>query len=150
ERGAPTRRSRWYPARERCRFGTRHCGQPGPRRWLRSRDRGITRTREGVRARHVSLQHGHERSGPAQSVQLECRTTYAVGRNRTTPLRASGGIREARWNQTCEKGGGAMNLRNIPFESTDWTDIAGTEHRGELGSAVWRTLQRGDVRMRVV
>ena len=47
-------------------------------------------------------------------------------------------------------GGTTMRLTNIPFETTDWADLAGSEHRGERGTAIWRTLQRGDVRIRVV
>jgi quercetin dioxygenase-like cupin family protein len=43
-----------------------------------------------------------------------------------------------------------MKLTNIPFATTDWADVAGSEHRGERGMATWRTLQHGDVRIRVV
>ena len=43
-----------------------------------------------------------------------------------------------------------MKLANIPFEMTDWADVAGSEHRGERGTAIWRTLHRGDLRIRVV
>ena len=43
-----------------------------------------------------------------------------------------------------------MKLANIPFETTDWADVAASEHCGEFGSAFWRTLQHGDLRIRVV
>ena len=38
----------------------------------------------------------------------------------------------------------------VPFQTTDWTCIAETEHPGERGTARWRTLQLGDLRVRVV
>ena len=38
----------------------------------------------------------------------------------------------------------------VPFQTTDWTCIAETEHPGESGTAFWRTLQFGDLRVRVV
>src|SRR5512134_3745280 len=43
-----------------------------------------------------------------------------------------------------------MKLTNIPFETTNWAEVAASEHSGEFGTAAWRTLQRGDVRIRVV
>jgi hypothetical protein len=43
-----------------------------------------------------------------------------------------------------------MQLRNIPFETTDWNVIAPTTHAGKVGSAFWRTRQFGDVRVRMV
>jgi hypothetical protein len=36
-----------------------------------------------------------------------------------------------------------MTSANIPFETTDWADVATSEHRGEFGKAIWRTLQQG-------
>jgi hypothetical protein len=38
----------------------------------------------------------------------------------------------------------------VPFQTTDWACIAETEHPGESGTAFWRTLQFGDLRVRVV
>lgn len=38
----------------------------------------------------------------------------------------------------------------IPFQITDWSTIPATEHKGETGFALWRTLQFGDLRIRVV
>lgn len=39
---------------------------------------------------------------------------------------------------------------NILFQTTDWDSITPTEHKGETGVAHWRTLQLGDLRIRVV
>jgi mannose-6-phosphate isomerase class I len=44
-----------------------------------------------------------------------------------------------------------LALKNtVPFQTTDWTTLAGTEHPGEKGIANWRTLQWGDLRVRYV
>jgi hypothetical protein len=43
-----------------------------------------------------------------------------------------------------------MKIENIPFTTTDWTTITPTEHPGETGTAFWRTLQLGDIRVRMV
>ena len=32
-----------------------------------------------------------------------------------------------------------MKLSGIPFGTTDWTQVERTEHKGETGSAHWRT-----------
>ena len=39
---------------------------------------------------------------------------------------------------------------NIPFNIIDWTTITATEHRGETGIAYWKTVQFGDLRVRMV
>lgn len=39
---------------------------------------------------------------------------------------------------------------DIPFQITDWSLIAATEHPGETGTAWWRTLQLGGLRIRMV
>lgn len=39
---------------------------------------------------------------------------------------------------------------NIPFQVTDWSLVPATEHPGETGTACWRTLQFGDLRIRMV
>ena len=41
-------------------------------------------------------------------------------------------------------------INPVPFQTTDWACIAETEHPGESGTALWRTLQFGDLRVRVV
>ena len=43
-----------------------------------------------------------------------------------------------------------MRLSDIPFGITDWAAVERTEHKGERGSAFWRTRQFGDVRVRMV
>jgi len=43
-----------------------------------------------------------------------------------------------------------MNMKNIPFETTDWTTVK-IEHRtGESGYAEWKVRQYGDIRVRIV
>ena len=41
-------------------------------------------------------------------------------------------------------------MSEIPFGTTDWTDVERTEHRGETGVAHWRTRHFGDIRVRMV
>jgi len=43
-----------------------------------------------------------------------------------------------------------MHISNTPFGTTDWSRIEPTEHRGETGVATWRTLQLGEIRVRMV
>lgn len=43
-----------------------------------------------------------------------------------------------------------MKLEGIPFEVFEWSSIAATAHRGEHGEARWQTLERGNVRVRIV
>ena len=43
-----------------------------------------------------------------------------------------------------------MKIPNLPFTVTDWAAVSSTEHRGESGKATWRTLNIGDVRVRMV
>ena len=43
-----------------------------------------------------------------------------------------------------------MLLTNIPFGTTDWSAVEATEHRGEAGTALWRTRQFGAIRVRMV
>jgi mannose-6-phosphate isomerase class I len=41
-------------------------------------------------------------------------------------------------------------MSGIPFGTTDWSQVPRTEHRGERGSAYWRTQQFGAIRVRRV
>lgn len=41
-------------------------------------------------------------------------------------------------------------MENITFQSIDWTKIAITEHKGEIGTAFWQTLQYSGLRIRIV
>ena len=43
-----------------------------------------------------------------------------------------------------------MDLSNIPFTVTDWSKTPVTEHPGETGQALWRTVDFGGVRVRMV
>ena len=43
-----------------------------------------------------------------------------------------------------------MKISDIPFGTTDWSQIAPTEHRGETGVAYWRTCNFGEIRARMV
>lgn len=43
-----------------------------------------------------------------------------------------------------------MRIEDVPFTTTDWSAVAATEHPGETGVARWRTLERGNLRVRVV
>lgn len=43
-----------------------------------------------------------------------------------------------------------MKLDGIPFQTVAWDAVAVTVHRGETGSATWRTLELGNVRVRIV
>src|SRR5881394_586734 len=43
-----------------------------------------------------------------------------------------------------------MQMSGIPFGTTDWSQIARTEHKGERGLAYWRTQHFGKIRVRMV
>jgi len=43
-----------------------------------------------------------------------------------------------------------MQISDIPFGVTDWSQIEPTEHQGETGIAIWRTRQFGTIRVRMV
>ncbi|PZW62923.1 hypothetical protein F471_04556 [Pseudomonas sp. URMO17WK12:I1] len=43
-----------------------------------------------------------------------------------------------------------MNISDIPFGVTDWSQIEATERAGETGTAYWRTCQFGTLRVRMV
>lgn len=43
-----------------------------------------------------------------------------------------------------------MQFGNLPFMTTAWADIPATEHAGTTGTATWRTVPAGDVRVRMV
>jgi quercetin dioxygenase-like cupin family protein len=43
-----------------------------------------------------------------------------------------------------------MRMAGIPFGTTDWSAVEPTSHKGEVGSATWRTRQFGDIRVRMV
>ncbi len=43
-----------------------------------------------------------------------------------------------------------MKIQDVSFMTTDWSQIPPTEHRGETGMAFWRTLEVGNIRVRMV
>ena len=43
-----------------------------------------------------------------------------------------------------------MEMKNIPFGLTDWSQIEPTEHKGETGVATWRTQKFDTIRVRMV
>lgn len=43
-----------------------------------------------------------------------------------------------------------MQMSDIPFGTTDWSQVEPTEHRGETGVAHWRTRTFGTIRVRMV
>jgi len=43
-----------------------------------------------------------------------------------------------------------MKSPSIPFQVTDWTAVPATEYPGESGTALWRTLKFGSLRVRLV
>jgi quercetin dioxygenase-like cupin family protein len=43
-----------------------------------------------------------------------------------------------------------MKMSGFSFATTDWTQLATSEHRGEFGSALWRTQNFGEIRVRMV
>jgi hypothetical protein len=43
-----------------------------------------------------------------------------------------------------------MRIESVPFMTTDWATVPPTEHAGETGAATWRTVEVGNVRVRMV
>jgi len=43
-----------------------------------------------------------------------------------------------------------MRIEDVPFQVANWDTIATTEHPGEYGVALWRTLNVGNIRVRMV
>ena len=43
-----------------------------------------------------------------------------------------------------------MRIENIPFGTTDWSNVEPTQYSGDAGTATWRTRQFGDIRVRLV
>ncbi len=43
-----------------------------------------------------------------------------------------------------------MELKNIPFGVTEWSEVEPTEHKGDTGVAYWRTREFGNIRVRMV
>ena len=43
-----------------------------------------------------------------------------------------------------------MKIVDVPFQQIDWSAVPATEHPGETGTATWRTVELGNVRVRIV
>ena len=43
-----------------------------------------------------------------------------------------------------------MQMADIPFGTTDWSEIEPTEYQGETGVAAWRTRDFAGIRVRLV
>lgn len=43
-----------------------------------------------------------------------------------------------------------MKIQDVMFQTTDWARLAPTEHPGESGVATWRTIEVGNIRVRMV
>jgi uncharacterized cupin superfamily protein len=43
-----------------------------------------------------------------------------------------------------------MKIQDVPFCTVDWSQVSPTEHPGERGMAYWRTLEIGNIRVRMV
>jgi hypothetical protein len=42
-----------------------------------------------------------------------------------------------------------MNIQGVPFGTIDWSTITLTEHAGTTGKAYWRTVEMGNIRIRM-
>ena len=43
-----------------------------------------------------------------------------------------------------------MRIEGVPFQTIDWTQVPRTEHAGATGVAHWRTVEVGNLRLRMV
>jgi len=43
-----------------------------------------------------------------------------------------------------------MDMKNLPFNITTWSQIPPIEHKGAAGTAHWRTQQFNDIRVRLI
>jgi hypothetical protein len=43
-----------------------------------------------------------------------------------------------------------MRIEGVPFATTDWATVPATEHPGTTGTATWRTVEVGNIRVRMV
>ncbi|MGH1541219.1 MAG: DHCW motif cupin fold protein [Arenicella sp.] len=43
-----------------------------------------------------------------------------------------------------------MKIDELPFGTTNWSEVEKTEHTGETGMAYWQTRMFGDIRVRMV
>lgn len=43
-----------------------------------------------------------------------------------------------------------MKIENVPFQALDWATVTPVARSGLTGSAVWRTVETGNLRVRIV
>jgi hypothetical protein len=43
-----------------------------------------------------------------------------------------------------------VRIEGVPFMTTDWSAVPATEHAGTSGRAAWRTIEKGNLRVRLV
>ncbi|MGX8710533.1 MAG: DHCW motif cupin fold protein [bacterium] len=43
-----------------------------------------------------------------------------------------------------------MKIQEVPFGTVDWNTVKPTKHLGITGEALWRTLETGNIRVRMV
>jgi len=43
-----------------------------------------------------------------------------------------------------------MNIKDIPFNIIQWSDVESVEYQGQTGTALWRTKTFGDIRIRML
>jgi quercetin dioxygenase-like cupin family protein len=43
-----------------------------------------------------------------------------------------------------------LKIENVPYTNTDWSLVPAVEHPGETGMAIWRTVEIGNLRVRMV
>jgi hypothetical protein len=43
-----------------------------------------------------------------------------------------------------------MRIEDVPFTVVDWSQVPSTNHPGETGMALWRTVEAGNIRVRMV
>jgi hypothetical protein len=43
-----------------------------------------------------------------------------------------------------------MKIEDVPFTATIWSEVEAVEYPGTTGSAIWRTVQQGNLRVRMV
>jgi hypothetical protein len=43
-----------------------------------------------------------------------------------------------------------VQIQDVPFAAIDWETIASTEYPGEAGASHWRTIEAGNLRVRMV
>jgi hypothetical protein len=43
-----------------------------------------------------------------------------------------------------------MRIEAVPFTTIDWSGVPTSEHPGETGMALWRTVEVGNIRVRMV